>query len=82
MSDPAQTRWGFNFTYGADFFPVRPLVLSTALDVGDLGWAAVVHGRGTVGLIHRGGEVFAGYDFLRIGSVNLQGPVLGLRFWF
>ena len=22
------------------------------------------------------------YDFLRFGSVNLQGPFLGLRFWF
>jgi hypothetical protein len=30
----------------------------------------------------RGWEVFTGYDFLRIGSVNLQGPLLGLRLWF
>src|SRR5581483_2174843 len=27
-------------------------------------------------------EIFGGYDFLRIGSVNLDGLMLGLRLWF
>jgi hypothetical protein len=82
MTDPVQTRFGFNFTYGADFFPARPVVVSTSLDLGSLGSAAVVHVRGTVGAVWKGCELFGGYDFLRIGSVNLQGPLVGLRFWF
>jgi hypothetical protein len=74
--------FGFNFTYGGDFFPLRPLVLSTLVDLGNVGSAFVVHARGTVGAILGSWEIFAGYDFFRIGSVNLQGPLLGVRFWY
>ncbi len=73
---------GFNFHYGGDFFPVNPVVVSTSLDLGNLGSAGVVHLRGTVGVTHHGWELFGGYDWLRIGDVNLQGPLLGLRVWF
>jgi hypothetical protein len=31
---------------------------------------------------HKRWETFGGYDFLRIGTVNLQGPMVGLRLWF
>jgi hypothetical protein len=82
MTDHNGTHWGYNVTYGADFFPVRPIVVSTTFDLGSLGSAGVVHARGTVGMVQHGWEVFGGYDFLRIGSVNLQGPVAGVRFWF
>jgi hypothetical protein len=78
----SRSRWGFNFTYGGDFFPAKPLVLSGVVDLGTLGSAGLVHARGTAGVIFRGWEFFTGYDFMRIGSVNLQGPTLGLRFWF
>jgi hypothetical protein len=78
----SHSRWGFNITYGGDFFPAKPLVLSGVLDLGTLGSAGLVHARGTAGVIFRGWEFFTGYDFMRIGSVNLQGPTLGLRFWF
>jgi hypothetical protein len=27
-------------------------------------------------------EIYGGYDYLEIGSVNVQGPVIGLRWWF
>jgi hypothetical protein len=82
MTDRQDTHFGFNFTYGIDVFPVKPLVLSSSFDVGSLGSAAVFNVRATAGVVHRGWEVFGGYDFLRIGSVNLQGPVAGLRLWF
>jgi hypothetical protein len=75
-------RWGFNFTYGADFCPARPLVLSAVIDLGTVGSASVVHARASAGLIWNGWELFAGYDYLRIGAVDLQGPIAGLRFWF
>ena len=76
------SRWGFNFTYGADLFPVRPLVLSAVADLGTLGSTSLVHLRGTAGVMVHGWEFFAGYDYMRIGTVDLQGPTLGLRFWF
>ncbi len=82
LIDRHEDHFGFNFTYGADFFPAKPVVVSGVLDLGNVGSAFVVHGRGTAGLIYRGWELFAGYDFYRVGSMNLQGPLLGLRLWF
>jgi hypothetical protein len=82
MPDRYDTRAGFNFTYGAEVFPCKPLVLSSSLDLGNLGSASVVRARATVGLIHRHWELFGGYDFYRIGTVDLQGPMAGLRLWF
>ncbi len=82
MPDRSSTRGGFNFTYGGDVFPCKPVVVSSSLDLGNLGSAAVFRVRGTVGLVHRHCELFGGYDFLRIGSVDLQGPMAGRRLWF
>jgi hypothetical protein len=81
-SDRADTRVGWNLLYGGDFFPAKPLILSGVLDVGQLGEATVFRARGTVGVIYHGWELFTGYDFLRIGTANLQGPMIGLRLWF
>jgi hypothetical protein len=82
MPDRYDPRGGFNFTYGAEAFPCKPLVLSSSLDLGNLGSASVVRARATVGLIHKHWELFGGYDFYRIGAVDLQGPMAGLRMWF
>lgn len=82
LGDRCGTDWGFNFTYGADLFPAQPLVLSAQLDAGTLGEAGVFHIRGSAGLLLRRWEVYAGYDFLQIGSTALQGPIAGLRLWF
>ncbi|MBI2804373.1 MAG: hypothetical protein HYX68_05235 [Planctomycetes bacterium] len=82
MTDRRQTDLGFNFTYGGDWFPVRPLVVSTAFDAGTLGNAGVIHVRGSIGAVWHGIELFGGYDFLRIGHTNLHGPLAGIRFWF
>lgn len=80
--DNGRDDWGFNVHLGADLFPRRPWVLSLSLDGGTLGSAGVFHSRGTVGVIWTRWELFAGYDFLQIGDVNLQGPLLGARLWF
>jgi hypothetical protein len=82
LTDRTDTRAGFNFLYGMDLFPTKPLVLSSLFEGGTLDSAWVLHGRGTFGVLYRRYEFFGGYDFLRIGSVNLQGPVVGLRLWF
>jgi hypothetical protein len=77
-----RTRWGFNFLYGADVFPLDPLVISAQVDLGSLGDSFVVRVRGSVGVVYRSLEVFTGYDFQRIGDVNVQGPMAGIRLWF
>jgi hypothetical protein len=81
MADEAGWNAGFNFTYGLDAFPVDPLVLSASIDLGNLGWAFVVHGRAHLGVTRFGFELFAGWDVLAIGEVVFQGPLLGLRGW-
>jgi hypothetical protein len=82
LTDRHLTDCGFNFTYGGDWFPVRPLIVSASFDAGTLGGAGVLHGRASIGAIFRGCEFYAGYDILRIGSTNLQGPLVGVRLWF
>lgn len=82
LTDPTATHAGFNLLYGADFFPRKPVTASALFDLGNVGSAFILHGRATIGATWRHLEGFAGYDFMRIGSVNVQGPLLGLRFWY
>ncbi len=82
LTDRKRTDTGVNFTYGGDWFPIRPIVVSTMFDAGTVGNTYLLHGRGTVGLMYHHVEFFGGYDFLRIGTTNLQGPLLGMRLWF
>ena len=82
MADEDDADFGFNFTYGADFFPVRPLVISAACDVGTLGEAFVVNPRVSIGVILADVELFVGYNHLWVESVDIYGPLVGLRYWF
>lgn len=81
-TDVPDTAWGFNFTTGFDWFPIKPVVVSADVDLGTLRSAGVFHGRITGGVVWNRFEFFTGYDYLQIGCVDLQGPVLGLRAWF
>ena len=71
MYDAAQVTPGFNFTYGMDIYPVFPLVLSASIDLGNLGMAFCMHGRGTIGAVFYGVEIYAGWDGFLIGSVHV-----------
>jgi hypothetical protein len=82
LLDHGHDRGGFNFLYGFDAFPVRPVHLFGSFDGGNLGHAGVGHLRGGAGVNWTHVELFAGYDFVRIGGVNLRGPMVGLRVWF
>ena len=82
MADTAENDFGVNFTYGGDWYPVRPLVVSGELDIGRLGRATYFHSRLTGGLQWRRYEVFAGYDYLDVGTVQIQGLVSGVRLWY
>jgi hypothetical protein len=81
-TDDVNTRWGFNFLYGGDWYPAKPVVASSQFEVGQLGANWVYHLRGTLGVAYRHVELFGGYDFLRLGTANIQRPLAGLRFWF
>jgi hypothetical protein len=82
LDDPAQTDFGFNFTYGADFFPGKPWVLSSTLDWGSLGDAELFRFRATVGALVRRTEVYTGYEYLDVDSVEMNALVAGIRLWF
>jgi hypothetical protein len=82
LIDHGHDRGGFNFLYGFDAFPVQPVHLFGSFEAGTLGHAGVCRLRGGIGFHWSFAELFAGYDFVRIGGVNLQGPMAGLRVWF
>jgi hypothetical protein len=82
LSDTEGTDVGFNFTYGGDWFPVKPLVLSAELDVGALGSANLYHLRTTVGANWGICEAYVGYDYYDVGPTQVAGLVSGIRFWY
>ncbi len=82
LSDTVGSDFGFNFTYGFDFQPIRPLVFSAELDLGTLGHASVVHVRTTAGVMWGFSEAYIGYDLYDIGSTQVQGLVGGVQIWF
>jgi hypothetical protein len=82
LFDSYRTRAGVNFQYGADLFPVDPVVVSTLLELGNLNEAFVMRLRANVGVQLRHVELFGGYDWLRIGGADLHGPMAGVRVWF
>jgi hypothetical protein len=82
LSDPADTNVGFNFTYGGDFFPIRPWIFSGELDLGALGHASVVHFRLIVGVNLGMTEAFLGYDYYDVGHTQIAGLVAGVRLWY
>lgn len=73
---------GINFTYGADWFPADPIVVSTLLDWGRVGDAGLFHGRATIGLSHNGWGVFTGYDFFEIGHQEIHSWINGIELRF
>ena len=74
--------FGFNFTYGADFFPHKPWVLSADLDAGMLGRTSLVRFRTTAGIMLRSLECYTGYEYLDVGRTHFNLLVAGVRLWF
>lgn len=82
MDDGGSTAVGGNFIYGFDAFIADPLVLSASAEAGWLDQATVYRLRASLGVAWNHIEAFAGYDYLRVGDVDLHGPMLGLRLWW
>lgn len=82
LTDSVGNDAGFNFTYGGDWFPIRPFIVSSELDWGEIGHASLFHARITTGVQWHRGEIYAGYDYLDVGNAQLDAWVAGLRLWF
>ena len=82
LADGQEGNCGFNFIYAADFFPRKPWVISSVIDVGMLGGAGLFRFRLTGGAVFHGVEAYTGYEYLDIGRTDSNSLVAGLRFWF
>ncbi len=82
LREPGHSDFGFNWTYGGEFVPVRPLTIAAQIEAGTLGKAGVFRGRATIGGAWRQGELYAGYNYLAIGGAELHGPLAGFGWWF
>ncbi|HUT13514.1 MAG TPA: hypothetical protein VMY42_23705 [Thermoguttaceae bacterium] len=82
LDDPAATNFGFNFTYGMDWFPARPWVVSSTLDWGTLGRAEQFRFRTTAGVLLRGLESYVGYEYYDLDRTQMNMLIGGVRVWF
>ncbi len=82
LDNDGRTDLGFNFTYGGDFFPRKPWVLSSEIDWGTLGHAGLFRFRTTAGVVLDRFETYVGYEYLDIGTTQGNFLIGGLRVWF
>ena len=82
MNDSAGSEIGWNFTLRTEHFPGRPIHVTTDFDAGWLGEAEHYHANISAGIIWKQIEFTAGYDYRKIGSVSLKGPMFGLQLWY
>jgi hypothetical protein len=69
--------FGYNLTYGLDFFITRPWLVSAELDWGAISGSKLLHWRVTAGAVWGSLEVYAGYDNYDLGPIDFDGPVAG-----
>jgi hypothetical protein len=82
MHDRDRTDAGINLVYGFEYFPKDPYTIRAQVEGGNLNHAGVFRVNAAVGVAWNRLEAQLGYDYLQIGSAKLQGPFVGLRFWF
>jgi len=82
MDDADKSDFGFNFTYGFDWFPRRPWVVSAEIDWGTLGHSGLFHFRGTVGAMLNRLEAYTGYEYYDFDDVQTNMLIGGVRIWF
>lgn len=73
---------GPNFLYRADVFPDEPIHMTGIFEIGTVRSALVLHGRLEAGYTIGHGELFAGFDVLRVKKIPLYSPTVGVRLWF
>jgi len=82
LDDARDRNFGVNFTYGFDFFPRRPWVLSSTIDWGTLGSAWRFRFATTAGVTSHGVEAYTGYEYHDIDHFHSSSLIGGVRIWF
>ncbi|MEZ6069318.1 MAG: hypothetical protein R3C10_03395 [Pirellulales bacterium] len=82
LSDDDGGDVGFNFTYGGDWLPHHPWIISTEIDWGRVGHVGLFHGRVTVGAQIDAVEYYTGFDYFDVGTAQTSALVAGVRLWF
>ncbi len=82
LDDPIDTNYGFNFTFGMDFFHHKPWIVSGAIDWGTLGSAELFRFRTTAGIIINRVETYIGYEYFDVDRTQTSSLIAGVRFWF
>lgn len=82
LADTGDFDAGFNFTYGADWFPTDPIVVSSSIDLGNLGGATLFRSRTTIGAMIDRFEIYSGFDYLNVEGVDIPTGIAGLRLWY
>jgi hypothetical protein len=82
LNDPTQTNLGVNVTYGGEFFPCKPWVISAEIDGGTIGHAGLFRFRTTTGVVWRSLETYVGYEYSDIGTTQNNFFISGVRVWF
>ncbi len=82
LGDRGHVETGFNFTYGAEWFPADPIVVTGTIDWGRVSGATLFHGRTTIGVTQNGWGVFTGYDHFRISDSQSNSWINGIELRF
>ena len=72
---------GIELGFGIDAFIARPWVLSARAGDALVGDAVLPQARIQLGFLFGRFELFAGYEYFFVGSVNLSAPFTGTRLW-
>ncbi len=79
LDNRGDTEAGFNLTYGVDWYPVDPLIVSGVIDWGRISAASLFHGRATIGFIREGWGAFTGYDYFRVSDSDAHSWIAGIE---
>jgi hypothetical protein len=79
LLDHGRDRAGLNVYLGFEAFYREPIHWSGSIELARVGNADILRGRTAIGVNWRNVEGYLGYDIVNIGSVNLQGPFLGIQ---
>lgn len=82
LHDSSSTDFGINGTVLLDVFPHRPWTWTSQLDAGRIGSTSAFHLETSLGYSWEHIEIFGGFDYRRIGTVDLAGPMFGVRGWW
>lgn len=82
MLNDEEDEYGFNFSYSADCYFVKPLFLSARFDVGKLSNDSFVRLRTTFGYASKRFELDIGFEFYKVEDSSLSGLTLGFKTYF